>query len=145
MITFDDIAAAVKARCDAAAEFAAALPGKAWPDRGPDAPAGVYAVFGVERAGDPEFASDGSYLQPFSLRMAAYSPVGTADPQAAQRAMAAAINPDPTAWNALRDGKVVHCLPRGYDGKFAPELRSAADVFVSAAQWELLIEGNLEP
>lgn len=145
MVTYDDIATAVVARCEASGDFAAAVPGKAWCERADEnAPAGTYAVFGIERLGDPEVFSDGSYLQRFTLRVATYSDIRSADPQAAQRAVAGAINTDPTGWDSLRDGRVVHCLPRGYDGKFDPKLRAASDVFIGGAQWELLIEGNLE-
>ena len=70
---------------------------------------------------------------------------GGATPQAAQLAMAAAINPAPTAWAPLRAGAVNLCLPRGYDGKHAPELRQGQDVFAAAAQWRLIVEGNIAP
>lgn len=145
MVTFDDIAAAVIARCTASSAFTTAIPGKAWLERVDENAAGVYALFGIERAGEPEIESSGTYLQRFMLRMAAYSDIRTANPQTAQLAMADAINTGPTDWDPLRDGKIVHCLPRGYDGQFDPTLRQASDVFVSGSQWELLVEGNLEP
>jgi hypothetical protein len=155
MVTLDDIAAAVIARCAASSEFAAALPGGAHLDRGPDQPAGAYAVMTLERDGDPEWDSGGVYLQGYTLRMVAYTVQGlrgdnatpqqasdVRSPQAAQLALAAALNVNPTAWDALRDGRVNVCLPRGYDGKHAPELREGRDVFAAAAQWHLLIEGE---
>jgi hypothetical protein len=59
--------------------------------------------------------------------------------------MAAAINPGPTSWDALRAGRVNVCLPRGYDGKHESQLREGKDVFAAAGQWHLLIEGSLSP
>ena len=144
MVTVDDIAAAVKGRCAGSAAFVAAVPGGAYFERPDEDAAAPYAVFGLDRADDPEFDSGGGYTQGFTLRMAVYSVVGTSDPQAAQLGMADALNTSPTDWAALRAGRVLHGLPRGYDGRFDPKLRNSADVFVSAAQWALLVEGNLE-
>lgn len=143
MVTLDDIAAAVAGRCTASAAFAAAVPGGAWLERADENAPAPYAVFGVERDGPPEFCSDGSFMQGYTVRMAVYSDSGS-DPNAAQVAAAKALNADPTGWAALRDGRVMHCLPRGYDGRFEPRLRQAKDVFVSGAQWSLLVEGNAE-
>ncbi len=146
MITLDDLAAGVKARCAAAAEFAAALPGGAWHDRGPDAPAGNYAVFKLELAGEPEFDSSGAYLQGYTLRVAAYSYLGESPataPQATQLALASALNAGPSSWAALRAGRVMSCLPKGYDGEHADRLREGRDVFASAGQWSLIVDGSL--
>lgn len=148
MVTLDDIAAAVIARCAASTAFTVALPGKAWLDRGPDTPAGAYAIFTLERDGEPEWFSDGSYLQGFTLRMVAYTVQGlvvASTPQSAALGMADALNKTPTTWDALRDGKVNICLPRSYDGKHEPQLRGGKDVFAAAGQWHMLIEGNREP
>ena len=138
----------MRARCAASAAFALALPGGAWLGRGPDEPAGAYAVFTLELDGDPEFCSDGSYTQGYVLRVGAYSYQGdgaATAPQATQSGMAAALNRDPTDWDALRDGRVLHCLPKGYDGRFDERLREGRDVFVSGGRWVILIEGDLEP
>ncbi len=144
MVTLDDIAAAGKARTLATPAFTAALPGKAWFSEGPDTPEGAYAVFTLETDGEPEWESSGTYLQGYTLRMVAYTSQGGAvTPQEAQLAMAAALNPNPTGWDALRAGRVNICLPRGYDGKHAPELRQGKDVFAAAGQWHLLVEGTL--
>ena len=145
MVTFDDIAVAVLARCAGSSAFTTAVPGKAWLDRAGEVDAIPYAVFGIERTGEPDFSSDGSYTQAFTIRMVVYSDQGATDPNAAQLAMADALNKNPTNWTALRDGGVMHCLPRGYDGRFDPRLRNAKDMFVSGAQWVMLIEGNREP
>lgn len=142
MVTIDDIAAGVFDRTGGA--FLTAIPGKAWFGRVDENAASPYAVFGIERGGPPEFFSDGSYLQEWTLRMGAYTDQGVQDPNAVQLAIATAINTDPTSWSALREGRVLHCLPQGWDGRFAPELRHARDVFVAGGQWTLLIEGNLE-
>lgn len=142
MITVDDIAAAVASRCGST--FNATLTGKAWFGRADENAGYPYAVFTIERAGEAEFMSDGSYLQEWTVRMGAYTEQGVSDPNAAQQAMSAAMNADPTDWDSLRDGRVVHCLPQGFDGKFAPQLRRARDVFLSGGQWKLLVEGNLE-
>lgn len=144
MVTYDDIAVAIASRCTGSSVFGSAVPGKAWLDRADENVAAPYAVFGIDRAGAPEFSSDGSYTQAFTIRMAVYTDSGT-DPNEAQLAMADALNRNPTMWAALRAGQVMHCLPRGYDGRFAPQLRNAKDVFVSGAQWTMLVEGNLEP
>lgn len=143
MITLDDIAAGVLARLGAT--FEESVPGKAWFKRADENAAVPYAVFTVDRAGPAEWRSDGSYLQPWTLRVGVYTAQGATVPQAAQAAMAAALNPDPTAWPDLRDGKVFECLPEGFDGEFSPVLRDARDVFVSAGQWGLIVAGNLAP
>jgi hypothetical protein len=154
VVTLDDIVAAVVARCTASSAFAAALPGGLHHDRGPESPTGAWGLLALERAGEPEFESDGTYLQEWTLRIVAYTVQGLAADysqpqagavgasQAAQLALAAAMNTGPTTWAALRDGRVNVCLPRGYDGKHAPELREGKDVFAAAGQWSLLIEGN---
>lgn len=142
MITVDDLAEAVADRCGT--PFQAVVTGKAWYGRAGEATATPYAVFTIERAGDAEFMSDGSYLQEWIVRMGAYTEQGETPPNDVQRAMSVAMNAGPTAWDALRDGHVLHCLPQGFDGKFAPQLRRAADVFISGGQWKLLVEGNLE-
>lgn len=145
MVTLDDIATAVKARCDASADFRAALPGGLHQDRGPDQPSGAYAVFTLALEGEPEWFSDGSYLQGYVLRLTAYTTLGKTDeptPQQVQLAMVAALNGSPATWDALRDGSVNICLPRGYDGKHDPQLREGKDVFAAADQWHLLIEGT---
>lgn len=146
MTTTDDIAAAVVGRLEASPAVLAALPGGCWYERADEeADAGAYAVFGLERGGEPEWYSDGTYTVPYTLRIAAYSAQGAGDPGAVQRALAAALSVGPTEWGELESGRVLHCLARGYDGRFSPTLRSAADVFVSGAQWALLIEGDTEP
>lgn len=146
MTTVDDIAAAVVSRLEGNAEVAAALPGGCWYGRADEqAPAGAYAVFALETAGEAEWYSDGTFTCPYTLRVAAYSAQGTGDATAIQRALAGALSVGPTGWGDLEQGRVLHCLARGYDGKFSPTLRSAADVFVSGAQWALLIEGDTEP
>lgn len=144
MITVTDIAAAVFDRCSGTAAFTNVLTGKAWFLRADEASATPYSVFTIERAGDAEFMSDGSYLQEWIVRMGAYSEQGVTPPGDVQQAMTAAMNPNPTAWDSLRDGYVLHCLPQGFDGKFAPQLRQARDVFISGGQWKLLVEGSLE-
>jgi hypothetical protein len=99
----------------------------------------------IEREGDAEWFSDGSYLQGYALRVVCYAANGRAageTPQAAQLALAAALNPGPTTWDALRAGRVNLCLPRGYDGRHAPELREGRDVYAAAGQWALTIEGT---
>lgn len=140
MITADDIAAAVLARLGTT--FQATVTGKAWYARADEAAAAPYAVFTLDRAGDPEWFSDGSYLQPWALRLGVYTEQGVTVPHDAQLAAATALNAGPTNWTALRDGTVFECLPQGFDGKFAPQLRRAKDVFVSGGQWRLVVSGN---
>lgn len=145
MITLDDLAKVIVDRYTASAELVAALPGKVWLDRAPDEPAGDYAVFTLERAGSSEWESDGTYLAPWTLRVVAYTVqgrTGGSTPQQVQLALAAAYNADPTGWAALRAGRVNCCLPDGYDGKHAPNLREGRDVFAAAGQWQLTVEGN---
>lgn len=146
MTTADDIAAAIVNRLEGSAAVLTALPGGCWYGRADEqAPAGAYAVFALEIAGDAEWYSDGTFTCPYTLRVAAYSAQGSGDATAIQRALAEALSTSPTDWGDLEQGRVLHCLPRGYDGKFSPTPRSAADVFVSGAQWSLLIEGDTEP
>jgi hypothetical protein len=142
VITIDDLAAAVGDRCGST--FNATVTGKAWYARADENAATPYAVFTIERVGEPEYMSDGSYLQEFMVRMGAYTDQGVTDPNTVQQAMSVAMNAGPTSWNSLRDGRIVHCLPQGFDGKFAPQLRRGRDVFLAGGQWKLLVEGNLE-
>lgn len=145
MTTLDDIAAGVVARCAASAVFTAALPGKAWLDRGPDQPAGDYAIFTLVPDGSAQMHSDGSYLQEYTLRMVTYTTQGTGSStaQAKQLGMADAIAKNPTTWAALRAGRVMQCLPRSYDGKHELQLRGGKDVFACAGQWALTIDGSI--
>lgn len=146
MTTIDDIAAGVVGRLESSAAVLAALPGGCWFGRADEqGEPGAYAVFQLEISGDPEWYSDGTFTATYTLRVAAYSAQGTGDASAVQRALAEALSTEVTEWGDLEAGRVLHCLPRGYDGKFSPTLRSAADVFVSGAQWSLLIEGDTEP
>ena len=144
MVTFDDLGAAIAARCAASAAFAAAVTGGLFFDRDDTDAATPYGVCGIERAGDPEFDSGGGYTQAFTVRMVVYAELAKKDANVIQLAMAAAMNTNPTGWAALRAGRVMHCLPRGYDGKYAPKLKDGKGVFVSGGQWSLLVEGNLE-
>lgn len=145
MTTVDDIAAAVVNRLEGSAAVLAALPGGCWNGRADEQSDGAYAVFQLELSGEPEWYSDGTFTANYVLRVAAYTAQGTGDASAVQRALADALSTSVTDWGDLEAGRVLHCLPRGYDGKFSPTLRSAADVFVSGAQWGLLIEGDTEP
>lgn len=145
MTTVDDIAAAVVNRLEGSAAVLAALPGGCWNGRADEQSEGAYAVFALEREGDPEWYSDGTFTATYVLRVAAYTAQESGDATAVQRALADALSVDLTEWGDLEAGRVLHCLPRGYDGKFSPVLRSARDVFVSGAQWALLIEGDTEP
>lgn len=145
MTTVDDIAAAVISRLEGSAAVLTALPGGCWNGRADEeAPAGAYAVFALEREGEPEWYSDSTFTAQYTLRIAAYSAQGSGDATAIQRALAEALSANPNDWGDLEQGRVLHCLARGYDGKFSPTLRSAADVFVSGAQWALMIEGDTE-
>jgi len=138
VITADDIAAAVGAKLGATAA------GGAWFLRAAESADSPYEVFSVDRRGEPEFESDGSYLQEWTVRAAAYSDQGAgADPNDVQLAMAGAMSADPTGWPALRDGAVLHCLPDGFDGQFSPTLRRARDTFVAGGQWRLLVSGGV--
>lgn len=142
MITLDDIASAVKGRCDANAAFIAAIPGKAWfgqADEQADAP---YAVFTLDAEGQPIYQTDGTMGQKYALKMGVYADQGKSghDPQAIQLAMAGAL--PVTGWADLRSGKVVHCLPRPFAGRFAPQLRGARDVFLSQGSWLLFVCGS---
>lgn len=125
--------------------FAAANPGGVWYARAEEGIPYPYSVFGVERAGPPEWVSDGSYTQPWTVRVAVYTATGEADPQAGQLGVGNALNTDPTAWYALRDGVVMEVLPEGFDGEFSPTLARSQDVFAAGGQWALIVEGNREP
>lgn len=141
MITIDDIAAAVKSRCDANAAFIAAIPGLSWFARADEQATEPYAVFTIEPDGTPDYDTAGLMVAKYLLRMGVYSDQGKSghDPQAIQLAMAGAL--PVTGWSALRDGKVMHCLPRPFGGRFSPVLRAARDVFLSQGQWLLMVSG----
>ncbi len=127
-----------------ASAFTTAIPGKAWWLRAKSETRVPYAVFTFQENGSPEYVSDGSYTQNWTMRLGVYSDQAVSDPKVIQLAAVNAINVY-TVNVALRDGKILHVLPMGWDGKFAPQLRQASDVFVSGSQWSLLVNGNLAP
>jgi len=143
MVTLDDLAAAVKARFDAGTDYKAAAPGGMWFGRANEGAAVPYGVFTLEAEGPAQRLTDGTMVQNYALRVGVYSDQGVTDPQAIQLGMAKAL--PVTGWVDLRDGKVVHCLPRPFTGKFDPQLRSARDVFLSQGQWLIQVAGATTP
>lgn len=144
-ITRSDVSKVFGDRLAASPEFAAAVPGRAWADQGPDVPdAYPYGVFKVEKVGGPEINSDQTYTQEFAVTLAVYAPMATTvtDPQSIELAIAAAVNGNPTNWAALRSGSVLHSIPQGFDGKYADRLRQGQNVFVVGETWHLLCSGT---
>jgi len=142
----DDVAKLVGDRCTASATFTQAIPGGTFYGRAPDAPTSYpYAVFWFERRGEPQRLTDVSSFQTYTLRMAAYCPpsVSGQSPGDVQGGMDDAITANPTVWNAMPAGKVLHCLAEPFDGKFAKELRQSQDIFVVGGQWLMALGQQL--
>jgi hypothetical protein len=150
MVTVDDVADVVKDRLAAHAAFGTAVPGGAWFGRGPDEPAGhPYTVFQVEAARRQDTSGD-AYVQAFTVRLAAYAPVGATgvNPQSVQTATGDALAS--TTGNAalqvmaLRNAseKVIQGRVLRLDGSFAPTAREARDVFACGRVVELLVQGD---
>lgn len=150
MITVDDIAGAVKARCDAVTNFTTAVPGAAWFGTGPDAPAGYpYLVFTVE-AGEARVASGTAYVQAFVAKLAAYAPVGASgvNPQNVAKALdecfGTAAGQTAMKASVLRNAaeRILHSRPLAPSGAFDKSRREGRDVFVVGAGYELLAQGD---
>lgn len=150
MITPDDIAGAVFARVAATGGYATYLPGLAWFDAGPDAPGGYpYAVFKVE-ARPAEVTSGSAYVQAFSVRVAAYAPVGGSgvDVAATQQFLNTALAGDAALaalrGASLRNGseKVLHARPVTPAGAFDRTVREGRDVFVCGLAVEVVAQGD---
>lgn len=150
MITADDVAAAVVARTAALASFVAAVPGKAWFDRGPDVPdAYPYAVFKL-KAGEQRRASGTAYAQAWACEFAVYAPVGAAgvNQQSVQQALAdcfvTAAGRTQMRAAALRNAteKVLDSRATDHTAAAAKELREGRDVFAAGLSFELLVQGD---
>jgi hypothetical protein len=150
VITFDDIAELVHGRF--ATEDAGWLtaPGKQWTGRGPDAPDGhPYLVSQVE-AGPEKATSGAAYTQGWTVRTAAYCPVGAAgvDIAAVEQLLNAALA-SADAMAALRAAalrnateKVLSAKVVPGKGEYARELREGRDVFAAGLTVELLVQGD---
>lgn len=150
MITPDDIGVLLKARFAATSAFGTAVPGGAWFGRGPDTPdAYPYAVHQIEATPAVTFTAD-AYIQKFTVKVAAYAPVGDSgvNPNTVAQAMYAALCT--TAAQALFQAAgmrnpnehVLHARPVSPTGEFADKLRDGKDVFVCGLSVELLCQGD---
>jgi hypothetical protein len=144
MITLDDVANVFEAQLAATPAYLTAVPGDTLYDRGPDTTsAWPYGIFNVTAKGGPEnINSDGSYLQTFTIRLAVYA-VNSLTPTYPIEQAINALNTNPTGWPALRAGNILHVLPAMWDGKYAPQLREAQDVFLIGYQWDMLANGAI--
>jgi hypothetical protein len=150
MITPDDISALVLARYTATAAFGTAVPGGGWFGRGPDTPTAYpYAVHQIEPDPAITFTAD-LYVHKFTVKVAAYAPVGASgvNPQNVALAIFGSLctTAAQTAFQAasMRNAteKVLHARPVAPRGEFAEKLREARDVFVCGLAVELLCQGD---
>lgn len=150
MVTVDDVAGALKTRLAATSGYTAAIPGGTWLDRGPDAPAGYpYLVLKIE-PGEAELFSGSASLQPFTVTLAAYCPVGASGvnvatvEQVLNTAMASqAGNAALQAANLRNAGdKILHCLPVRPGGKYDLTMREGRDVFAVGLTVSVLCESD---
>jgi len=152
MVSVVDVGKAVETRLSALPAFAAAVPGGAYLDRGPDEPTAYpYEVHKVERSGDAEVTSGAAYVQAFRVTLVAYCPVPAADavaPAAVGAALfAATCSADGQAAlkaTPLRNPgeRVLHCRPLAPSGRFDQSLRQGKDVFVCGLEVEILVQGD---
>lgn len=150
MLNPDDVAKVVKDRTEAVAAFVSAVPGKAWFERGPDAPdSPIYAVFRLKPGGCEVFSGP-AYRQPWVVELAVYCPVGATgvNVQAVAQALADCFltTAAQTALKAaaLRNAgeRVLHSRPLQPSASYAKELREARDVFLCCVEFELLMQGD---
>jgi hypothetical protein len=149
VITADDVMKAIGDQLSAAANWSAAVPGGVFFARGPETPAAYPYIVAQVQGGRAEVFSGSLYIQPWSVRLAAYCQAGGAVNArtveqlmngqlvtlAGQTAMRGAILRNNTE-------KVLHIVPAAGDGKYAPELRSGQDVFVAGLTVDLLLQGD---
>ena len=153
MITADDIAGlVVLARTAAVTGYATTLPGASWYGRGPsNDPAGYpYDVFQIE-PGPVKNSTGGGYTQVWTVRRAAYAPVGATgvDVNAVLKLYNDALV-STAAQTALRaiamrnaTEKVLRAkLVAGSPSQYARELRDGRDVFVAGQTVEILVQGD---
>lgn len=151
MVTIDDMGKVVTDRQAAVAGYSTTLPGKAWFGRGPsDDPAGYpYSVAQIE-FGAAKNDSGGGYTQPWTVRLAAYAPVGATgvNPQTVEQlfnnalvSTAAIAALRATALRNTGDKIISSKLVPG-KGEYAKELREGRDVFVCGLTAEILVQGD---
>ena len=131
--------------------YATTLPGLAWVGRGPAGdPAGYpYSVAQIE-AGQTRNTSGGLYVQPWTVRLAAYAPQTAtgAEMQAVQQlfheALASSAAHTALLATALRSAteKILRARVMPGKGEYAKELREGRDVFVCGLTVELLAQGD---
>jgi hypothetical protein len=143
VITTEDINTWVAAAVNAQG----AITGKAWPGRGPDAPAYPYCVFFLH-ALEAETFSGAKYVQRWQVRAAVYVPIGAPSPISVATALAA-LNTALVVTAAavvgdLRNAgeKVLSTRPVTSDEKYAPTMREGKDVLVAGVTAELLCQGD---
>lgn len=149
MITLDDVAKVVLDRLAAQAGYAATVPGKAWPDRGPDTPDGYPYIVSKIEAGPCKNTSGPTYTQPWTVRTAAYCPLGGGvTAQAVEQLMNDALASD-AAQTALRAAslrnnteKCLFAKVASGRGEYARELRAGADVLAASLTVEILFQGD---
>lgn len=143
MITTEDI----DTRVASAINAQAAIAGKAWAGRGPDAPTYPYCVF-LLHALEAETFSGARYVQRWQVRAAVYVPIGAPAPISVASSLAAlntalAIKTAAVVGNLRNSGeKVLSTRPVMSDEKYAPTMREGKDVLVAGVTVELLCEGD---
>lgn len=144
MILVGDMNAVV---VDALAGQASALPGGAWPNRGPDAPTAYpYVVFRWE-VGDAEHTSGPAYYQKWRLYAAAYVQLGSSGSVLqAQQALAAALcaGAAPPTVRTLRNAteRVLQAVPVSGDEEYDDRLRDGRDLLLAWQAAELYVQGD---
>jgi hypothetical protein len=142
VITTEDINTVVVAALNAQT----ALAGKAWPERGPDAPdAYPYVVFTVSAQAAETF-SGARYVQKWRVRAASYIPVGTAvsvldSLSALSTALAVTGAPVVTGLRNATEA-VMATRPITAEEEYAPTLREGKDVLHAGLTVELLCQGD---
>ncbi len=141
----------VLTRLAAVASSSTTCPGGHWFDRGPDDPTGYpYDVFKVE-AGAPKNSTGGLYSQVWTLRLAAYAPIGDLGASSVQATQQLFNNAfvSTAAITALRaislrnaSEKIVSAKIAAGRGEYAPTLREGHDVFLSGLTVEILVQGD---
>lgn len=147
MITPDDVSSLVGDRTAAVANYAAAVPGGTFFDRGPDAPSDYpYMVFKLE-FGELVTTSGPLYTQNVRVRSAAYSVPGQGSPQDVALALFecfGTVDANTAIVGTLMRGndKPLSCRAAISRGEFEKTLRNGQDVFLCGLTFDILFQGD---
>lgn len=148
MITPDDVGKLIGDRTEDVSNYAAAVPGGTFFDRGPDDPAAYpYMIFKLE-FGELVTTSGPLSTQNVRVRAATYSAPGAGNPQTVALALFECFGTQAAnlaiIGTAMRNGndKPLSCRPAISRGEFDKTLRNGQDVFLCGLTFDILFQGD---